>query len=172
MLLLPLTDWDILTGKTGLGFGASAGDASRPVTKFDCQGLCRTLMRFLSILDDRHGGHLQCDGDSLLARARDQPGRQCGGGHSAAPCDGDFNYIKALSMNALWSLKSGGAGAIQVLATGQCGLADGAVADQWRMPHGGEMLSLSGRASQWPSIADILSLAKRGKRARHYQKEA
>jgi hypothetical protein len=39
------------------------------------------------------------------------------------------------------------------------------------MPHRGEMLSLSGRASQRPSIADILSLSKRGKRARHHQGE-
>lgn len=145
------------------------------------------------------------------------------GGGVQAPGEGEFNNIKALSMNSLWAVKSGGAGAIQVLATGvydgqggasfgarddanlqmgvtltsprfidkgdgtvadtvtgltwlkkadcikqpwadalssvnglaagQCGLADGSVAGQWRMPNRSEMLSLSDRAPTFPQAS-------------------
>ncbi|HXE96922.1 MAG TPA: DUF1566 domain-containing protein [Dongiaceae bacterium] len=134
--------------------------------------------------------------------------------------DNNFNNSKSTSANSLWAVKSGGAGAIQVLATGvydsqggksfgpgddailqlgapltfprfidkgdgtladtvtgltwlkkadcinqpwsgalntintlasgQCGLTDGSVAGQWRMPNRSEMLSLSDRSPTFP----------------------
>ena len=39
------------------------------------------------------------------------------------------------------------------LASGQCGLADGSVAGQWRMPNRSEILSLSDRAPTFPQAS-------------------
>jgi len=45
---------------------------------------------------------------------------------------------------------SGALAAVNALASGQCGLADGSSAGQWRMPNRSEMLSLSDRAPTFP----------------------
>lgn len=44
-------------------------------------------------------------------------------------------------------------GAVNGLASGQCGLTDGSTAGQWRMPNRSEMLSLSDRAPTFPQAA-------------------
>lgn len=139
------------------------------------------------------------------------------------PGDGGFGNAKATSINGLWAVRSGGAGAVRLLATGvyagvggasfgpgddaslqlgapltsprfidngdgtladtvtgltwlkradciqqdwggalvavnglasgQCGLADGSTAGQWRLPNRSEMLSLSDRAPTFPQAA-------------------
>ncbi len=43
--------------------------------------------------------------------------------------------------------------AINILASGQCGLSDGSSAGQWRMPNRSEMLSLSDRAPTFPQAS-------------------
>ena len=43
--------------------------------------------------------------------------------------------------------------AVNALASGQCGLADGSTAGQWRMPNRNEMLSLSDRAPTFPQAS-------------------
>jgi len=43
--------------------------------------------------------------------------------------------------------------AVNALASGQCGLADGSTAGQWRMPNRTEMLSLSDRAPTFPQAS-------------------
>lgn len=48
---------------------------------------------------------------------------------------------------------SGALAAVNALASGQCGLADGSAAGQWRLPNRAEMLSLSDRAPTFPQAA-------------------
>lgn len=60
---------------------------------------------------------------------------------------------KADCINQSWT---GAINAVNTLASGQCGLTDGSLAGQWRMPNRGEMLSLSDRSSTFPQ-ADYLN---------------
>ena len=53
-------------------------------------------------------------------------------------------------INQPWA---GALAAVNALASGQCGLADGSSAGQWRMPNRSEMLSLSDRAPTFPQAA-------------------
>lgn len=48
---------------------------------------------------------------------------------------------------------SGALAAVNALANGQCGLADGSAAGQWRLPNRAEMLSLSDRAPTFPQAS-------------------
>jgi hypothetical protein len=48
---------------------------------------------------------------------------------------------------------AGALATVNGLASGQCGLADGSTAGQWRMPNRSEMLSLSDRAPTFPQAS-------------------
>ena len=48
---------------------------------------------------------------------------------------------------------AGAVAAVNSLASGQCGLADGSAAGQWRMPNRAELLSLSDRAPTFPQAS-------------------
>ena len=48
---------------------------------------------------------------------------------------------------------SGALGAVNALASGQCGLTDGSTAGQWRLPNRNELLSLSDRAPTFPQAS-------------------
>jgi hypothetical protein len=49
--------------------------------------------------------------------------------------------------------------AVNTLASGQCGLADGSAAGQWRMPNRAELLSVSDLDLTWTSTTDAADTA-------------
>ena len=159
------SDYAIYAGKTGLGFYPSVGDPAGAVTKFDFNGLYRTVIRFSSMpAHDVTGANFTAfrPGDKTASLPRT--------GQTTSYASGDdYSVRKGVAwpsprftdnldgtvsdhLTGLVWLKNAGCfsptnwsaalTAANNLASGACGLTDGSSAGQWRMPNVNELESL------------------------------
>ena len=169
-------DYEIYVAKSGLGFSAAVGDAAGAVTKFDFNGLYRTVIRFLSMpARDVRSAHFTAykPGDKVASLPRTGQTVSYASGDDAAVAKGvswpgarftdDLNGTVSDRLTGLVWLKNAGCfapsdwaaalAAANRLASGACGLSDASTAGQWRMPNANELESLVDVSQVAPAVA-------------------
>lgn len=169
-------DYEIYATKRGLGFGAAVGDAAGAVTKFDFNGLYRTVIRFLSMpaRDVRSADFTAFKpGDKVASLPRTGQAVSYAGGDDAAAAKGvawpgvrftdNLNGTVSDRLTGLVWLKNAGCyapsdwsmalAAANRLASGACGLSDASAAGQWRMPNANELESLVDVSQANPALS-------------------
>ncbi|MEO8155310.1 MAG: DUF1566 domain-containing protein [Rhizobacter sp.] len=170
------SDYAVYAQKSGLGFGASVGDAAGSVTKFDFNGLYRTVIRFATM-----PAHDVTNANFTASRAGDKIASLPRTGQSASYASGDDfaahsgtawpgtrftdngNGTVTDHLTGLAWLKDAGCmspmswsaalTAASQLANGACGLTDASTAGQWRMPNANELESLVDVSQVNPAVA-------------------
>lgn len=159
------SDYEIYAGKSGFAFYPSVGDAAGSVTKFDFNGLYRTVIRFLSLPghDVPSAGftaYRPGDKTASLPRTGQATSYASGDDYSAQKgvawpgtrfTDNSDGTVTDRLTGLIW-LKNAGCfnpvdwttalTSANQLASGACGLTDGSGAGQWRMPNANELESL------------------------------
>lgn len=169
-------DYAVYADKAGLGFSPALGDAAGSVTKFDFNGLYRTVIRFPSLpTRDVTGANFTAyrAGDKVASLPRTGQTVSYAAGDDAANRQGvawpvtrfvdnqDGTVLDRLS-GLVWMKNAGcfaasdwssALGAANRLASGACGLSDGSSAGQWRMPNANELESLVDVSQANPALA-------------------
>jgi hypothetical protein len=158
-------DYAIYPAKAGYGFNPSVSDPAGVATKFDFNGLYRTVVRFATLpAHDVTGVNFTAlrAGDKLASLARTGQTTSYASGDDASALQGvawpgarftdHANGTVTDHLTGLVWLKNAGcfspsswASALtsaNQLASGACGLTDGSTAGQWRMPNANELESL------------------------------
>lgn len=169
-------DYEIYAGKAGLGFGSAVGDTAGAATKFDFNGLYRTVIRFLSMpAHDVRSANFTAylPGDKLASLPRTGQTTSYASGDDAAVAKGvawpggrftdNANGTVTDRLTGLVWLKNAGCFAVSdwptalaaanKLACGACGLSDASAAGQWRMPNANELESLVDVAQANPAVS-------------------
>lgn len=170
------SDYAVYAQKSGLGFGAAVGDAAGSVTKFDFNGLYRTVIRFATM-----PAHDITNANFTAYRPGDKVASLPRTGQSASFASGDdfstrsgaawpgtrftdnANGTVTDHLTGLIWLKNAGClspmswsaalTAANQLANGACGLTDASTAGQWRMPNANELESLIDVSQVNPAVA-------------------
>ena len=158
-------DYAIYAEKTGFGFYLAVSDAAGAISRFDFNGLYRTVIRFASMPShDVTGVNFTAYGvnDSMASLPRtgqvasyasgDDSSRQMGVAWPATRFTDNLNGTVTDHLTGLVWLKNAGCftptdwsaalTAARQLASGACGLNDASTAGQWRMPNANELESL------------------------------
>jgi hypothetical protein len=159
------SDYALYAGKAGFGFAPSVADPAGAVGKLDFNGLYRTVIRFLSM-----PGHDVSNANFTALRPGDRVASLPRTGQTISYVSGDdYSALKGVAwpgtrftdnlngtvtdhLTGLVWLKNAGCfnptewssalSAANALASGACGLTDGSIAGQWRMPNVNELESL------------------------------
>ncbi len=171
------SDYAIYVGKNGFGFGAAVGDAAGRITKFDFNGLYRTVIRFISMPghDVRSANFTAYrPGDKVVSLPRTGQTVSYAAGDDGAAAKGvawpggrftdNLNGTVTDRLTGLVWLKNAGCfspnnwptalNAANNLANGACGLTDASTAGQWRMPNANELESLVDVAQANPAVSN------------------
>ncbi len=158
-------DYAVYPSKAGLGFQPTVNDAAGTVTKFDFDGLYRTVVRIATMpAHDVSGVNFTAlrAGDKMASLARtgqatsyasgDDYSAQQGVAWPGARFTDHADGTVTDHLTGLVWLKNAGCmsptawasalTAANQLASGACGLTDGSTAGQWRMPNANELESL------------------------------
>jgi hypothetical protein len=170
------SDYVIYAGKTGRGFYPAGSDPAGAVNKFDFNGLYRTVMRFATMpAHDVAGSNFTAyrSGDHLASLPRTGQTSSYVAGDDFAALSGvawpgtrftdnlDGTVTDHLT-GLVWLKDAGCSGPVHwstaltvanQLASGTCGLTDGSIAGQWRMPNVNELESLVDVSQANPAIA-------------------
>ncbi len=169
-------DYEVYAAKPGLGFQASVSDSAGAVTKFDFNGLYRTVIRFITMpaRDVRSANFTALrPGDKIVSLARSGQMQSFAIGDDFALQRGvawpqgrfvdNLNGTVTDRLSGLVWLKNAGCfaasdwatalSAANALASGACGLSDASAAGQWRMPNANELESLVDISQANPALA-------------------
>ncbi len=158
-------DYEIYAEKTGFGFYPSVTDSPGRISKFDFDGLYRTVIRFISpparvvpgnnFIAYRPGervASLPRTGQTVTYAPGDDAAAQKGvSWPSARFTDNGDGTVRDHLTGLVWLRNAGcfapsdwaaALAAANQLANGACGLSDGSTAGQWRMPNANELESL------------------------------
>jgi hypothetical protein len=169
-------DYQIYAAKTGFGFYPSIADTAGAITKFDFNGLYRTVIRFVSM-----PAHNVINANFMALRAGDKLASLPRTGQALSYASGDdFSTSQGVAwpgtrftdnangtvtdhLTGLIWLKnaacfapttwSAALTAANQLASGACGLSDGSTAGQWRMPNVNELESLVDVSQANPAVS-------------------
>lgn len=170
------SDYSIYAGKPGFGFYPSSGDAAGSVGRNDFNGYYRTVIRFLSMPT-----HNVTSANFTASRPGDRMASLPRTGQTTSYASGDdYALQKGVSwpgtrfadnmdgtvtdrLTGLIWLKNAGCfspttwstalTAANQLASGACGLTDGSLAGQWRMPNVNELESLVDVSQVNPAVS-------------------
>lgn len=169
-------DYAIYADKAGWGFYPRVSDTAAVISKFDFNGLYRTVMRFAAMpaRDVTHAdflGYSALDRMASLARTGQTlsylpgddasvlkgvawPGARFTDEHDGTVTDHltGLVWLKDADCFGPASWASALAAAHQ-LASGSCGLSDGSTPGQWRMPNANELESLVDAGQSAPALA-------------------
>ncbi|MBI3523609.1 MAG: DUF1566 domain-containing protein [Betaproteobacteria bacterium] len=170
------SDYEIYAEKAGFGFYPSVGDAAGTITKFDFNGLYRTVARFnpvpsrdvpnTSFTAYRPGdkvANLPRTGQTTSYASGDDFSVQKGVAWPGQRFTDNANGSVTDQLTGLVWLKNAGCynpadwatalASANQLASGACGLTDGSTAGQWRMPNANELESLVDVSRANPAIS-------------------
>jgi len=169
-------DYGIYAEKDGFGFYPSVADPAGAVGKLDFNGLYRTLIRFLTlpahdVISANFTAYgpgdkvasLPRTGQSTSYAAGDDFAKQSGVAWPGTRFSDNANGTVTDHLTGLIWLKNAGCASPSTwaaalssanqLASGACGLSDGSVAGQWRMPNANELESLVDVSRANPSVS-------------------
>jgi len=169
-------DYAIYAQKAGLAFQPAVGDSAGVVTKFDFNGLYRTVIRFPSLPSHdvtavnftalRAGdrvAELPRTGQATSYASGDDASAHAGVAWPATRFTDNTDGTVTDHLTGLVWLKDAGCispmawatalTAASQLASGACGLTDGSAAGQWRMPNANELESLVDVSRSSPAVA-------------------
>lgn len=169
-------DYAIYVDKTGFGFYPSIGDADGSVGKLDFNGLYRTVIRFIpppghDVQSANFTAYRSGDKIASLPRTGQTTSYASGDDTSAQKgvtwpgvrfTDNSDGTVTDHLTGLVW-LKNAGCSsptnwstalnAANQLANGACGLTDGSIAGQWRMPNANELESLVDVSQSNPAVS-------------------
>lgn len=169
-------NYQIYAEKNGFGFYPSINDVAGSITKFDFNGLYRTVIQFVSPPARNVTGNsftAYRPGDKVASLPRTGQAISYANGDDAAVRKGlawpgtrftdNSNGTVSDQLTGLVWLKNAGCfspsdwatalTAANQLASGACGLSDGSSAGQWRMPNANELESLVDVSSFNPAVS-------------------
>jgi hypothetical protein len=170
------TDYVIYAEKSGFGFYPAVSDPAAGITKFDFNGLYRTVIRYLSVPAHNvaannftafragdQAANLPRTGQTTTYAMGDDASMQKGVAWPATRFTDNLNGTVTDHLTGLvWLRDADCKGATDwptaitnanQLASGQCGLSDGSAAGQWRMPNANELESLVDVSQFGPSVS-------------------
>ncbi len=170
------SDYEVYAAKPGLGFVATVADTAGAVTKFDFNGLYRTVVRFITMPahDVRTVNFTVLRaGDKIVSLPRSGQTQSYASGDDFAAQRGvswpqarfvdNLNGTVTDRLSGLVWLKNAGCfgptdwatalAAANNLANGACGLSDASTAGQWRMPNANELESLVDVSQANPAVS-------------------
>ena len=169
------SEYVVYVDKAGVGFYPALGDTAGAVEKFDFNGLYRTVIRFLtmpardvtsaSFTASRAGdkvASLPRTGQTASYASGDDAAAQRGVAWPAQRFTDNADGTVTDHLSGLVWLKNAGCvaptdwasalAAANVLASGTCGLSDGSIVGQWRMPNVNELESLVDVSQAGPAL--------------------
>lgn len=168
-------DYEVYAEKSGMGFYPKVSDPAAKITRFDFNGLWRTLIRFVPPPSPGAAGNNFTGyraGEQVASLARTGQSLSYDSGDDAALAKGvawpagrftdNLNGTVTDHLTGLIWLKNAqcqsashwdtALSSANLLASGTCGLSDGSTAGQWRMPNINELESMVDISNANPAV--------------------